>query len=179
MKDRTELEALFAKQGYADYKWIRPQDIVVAEWVRMKCTFGCDEYGRNACCPPNTPSVDACRRFFDEYNSIAIFRFAKQVDKPEDRRPWARQVNDGLVELEREVFLSGHEKAFVLFMDSCRVCTECVPGRAECKNPQAARPGPEAMAVDVFSTARNCGYPIEVLADYTQTMNRYAFLLIE
>jgi hypothetical protein len=35
------------------------------------------------------------------------------------------------------------------------------------------------MAVDVFSTVRQIGYPIEVLADYCQAMNRYAFLLIE
>jgi len=33
--------------------------------------------------------------------------------------------------------------------------------------------------VDVFATARQCGYPIEVLSDYAQAMNRYAFLLIE
>jgi len=35
------------------------------------------------------------------------------------------------------------------------------------------------MAVDVFSTARRCGYPIQVLTDYDQPMNRYALLLIE
>jgi hypothetical protein len=35
------------------------------------------------------------------------------------------------------------------------------------------------MAVDVFSTVRQIGYPIQVLVDYSQTMNRYAFLLIE
>jgi hypothetical protein len=32
--------------------------------------------------------------------------------------------------------------------------------------------------VDVFSTVRKVGCPIQVLTDYTQTMNRYAFLLI-
>jgi hypothetical protein len=35
------------------------------------------------------------------------------------------------------------------------------------------------MAVDVFSTVRKIGYPIEVLPDTDQTMNRYAFLMIE
>jgi hypothetical protein len=35
------------------------------------------------------------------------------------------------------------------------------------------------MAVDVFSTVRAAGYPIQVLSDPTQEMNRYAFLLIE
>jgi len=35
------------------------------------------------------------------------------------------------------------------------------------------------MGVDVFATARQYGYPIEVLRDRSQVMNRYAFLLIE
>jgi hypothetical protein len=34
------------------------------------------------------------------------------------------------------------------------------------------------MAVDVFSTVRKAGYPIEVLADTSLAMNRYAFLMI-
>jgi predicted metal-binding protein len=145
----------------------------------MKCVFGCSEYGRNACCPPNTPSVPECRRFFDEYKTAAIFHFQKTVDRPEDRGAWTRQVNMALLEVEREVFLSGYQKAFLLFMDSCRICSECVGERAECKNLVSARPGPESMAVDVFATARQFGYPIEVLSDYSQEMNRYAFLLIE
>jgi hypothetical protein len=35
------------------------------------------------------------------------------------------------------------------------------------------------MAVDVFATARQCGFPIQVLEDYSQPMNRYGLLLIE
>jgi len=35
------------------------------------------------------------------------------------------------------------------------------------------------MAIDVFSTVRQVGYPIQVLSDYDQAMNRYAFLLVE
>ena len=33
--------------------------------------------------------------------------------------------------------------------------------------------------MDVFATVRKLGYPIEVLIDYDQAMNRYAFLLVE
>jgi predicted metal-binding protein len=42
-----------------------------------------------------------------------------------------------------------------------------------------ARPCPEALAVDVFSTVRRAGFPIEVLTEYNQEMNRYALLLVE
>ncbi len=179
MADREALESLFRKRGYTDFAWIEPKDIVVAQWVRMKCRFGCDEYGRTATCPPNVPSVDECRRFFSEYSAAVVFRFEKRLDDPEDRHNWARSVNQKLLELEREVFISGHERAFLVFMDSCHLCPECVATKADCTNPEAARPTPEALAVDVFSTVRLLGLPIHVLSDYTQPMNRYAFLLIE
>jgi predicted metal-binding protein len=179
MKNRAELEALFAEHGYTDFKWIKAEDIVVSQWVRMKCMFGCAEYGRNATCPPSVPSVSECRRFFNEYSTAVIFHFEKKVEKPEDRHSWSRGVNLELVKLEGEVFIAGYEKAFLLCMDSCCICDDCPGVREECKNPRAARPSPESMAVDVFSTVRRYGYPIQVLSEYSQAMDRYAFLLIE
>ena len=179
MVNRAELETLFAKHGYTDFKWIQPKDIIVAQWVRMKCLFGCGNYGRNATCPPSVPSVSDCRRLFDEYSTAVILRFEKKVDKPEDRHAWSKGVNQELLKLERALFLSGYQKTFLLFMDSCSLCEDCSGVREECKNPKAARPSPESMAVDVFSTVKQYGYPIEVLSEYSQAMNRYAFLLIE
>ena len=41
-----------------------------------------------------------------------------------------------------------------------------------------ARPAPEAMAVDVFSTVRRFEFPINVRTDYDQKMDRYAFLMV-
>ena len=178
IKKRKELEALFRDHKYSDFKWIDPQKIVVSQWVRMKCMFGCNEYGKTCCCPPNVPSVPECERFFREYSTAVIFHFAKKVDKPEDRHKWSRKVNLGLSKLERAVFLQGFERTFLLFMDSCCICSKCKETRAECKKPEIARPSPEAMGVDVFSTVRQYGFPIEVTAEYDQTMNRYAFLLI-
>ena len=46
-------------------------------------------------------------------------------------------------------------------------------------NPQLSRPTVEAMAVDVYTTVRQIGYPIQVLSDYAQAMNRYAMLLVQ
>ncbi len=176
---REKLEKLFQEHGYTDFKWIEPKNIVVSQWVRMKCMFGCNEYGKNSCCPPNVPPVPECKRFFHEYSAAAIFHFAKMMDNPEDRHDWTRKVNVKLLELERAVFLSGYERAFLLFMDSCSLCNECAGTRDKCKKPQMARPGPESMAMDVYPTVRQYGFPIEVRTDYSQEMNRYAFLMIE
>jgi predicted metal-binding protein len=177
--DRKQQEEVFFEHKFKDFRWIDPQSIVVSQWVRLKCMFGCLEYGKNACCPPNTPSVDECRSFFREYSKGVVFHFQKKVKKPEERHEWAKGINKRLLSLEREVFLAGNPKTFLLFMDSCSLCKDCGEERVLCKNKRSARPTPEAMAVDVFSTVKKLGYPIEVLRDYSQTMNRYAFLLIE
>jgi predicted metal-binding protein len=178
MVERAAIEERLRAHGIDAFRWIEPRKIVVAQWVRMKCMFGCVEYGRNACCPPSTPSVDECARFFSDYEEAVLIRFHHAVAQPEDRHAWSREINGRLLEVERAVFLAGHPKAFMLFMDSCSLCEPCAATRRACKEPRAARPSPEALAVDVFSTVRAAGFPIEVLADYAQPMNRYALLLV-
>ena len=175
---RREVEKLIRSFGFQDFRWADPRRFVVAEWVRMKCLFGCPEYGRTASCPPQVPEVDACRRFFRDYRQAVVFHFQKRVAKPQDRFSWTRSVNRELLKLEREVFLRGAEKAFLLFLDSCNLCPECSSQRQTCKLPKMARPTPDALAMDVYSTVRRLGYPFQVLSDTSQTMNRYAFLLI-
>jgi predicted metal-binding protein len=177
--DKKRVEDIIRKHDYQDFKWIDPQKIVVAQWVRMKCLFGCNEYGRTATCPPNVPSVSDCERFFKEYNLAVVLHFEKKVDRPEDRFEWTKKINSGLLDLERDIFLSGYQKAFLLFMDSCLFCDSCPGVLQKCKEPKKARPTPEALGMDVFSTVKTVGYPIEVLSEYSQPMNRYAFLFIE
>jgi predicted metal-binding protein len=179
MIHRKKLEQMFKKNGYKDFKWIYPKGIVVAQWVRMKCMFGCPSYGKRSVCPPNVPSVPDCRAFFNGYRAAVVFHFAKKMDRPEDRHAWSKEINKKLSELEREVFLSGYYKALLLFMGPCKLCDSCSGMRGKCHNPKWARPTPEGMAVDVFATVRKIGYPIDVLYDYSQQMNRYAFLMIE
>lgn len=179
MADQIALQKLFHSHGASDFRWIDPAEIVVAQWVRLKCSFGCDSYGRNASCPPNTPSVADCRSFFREYSIGAIFRFTNAVMEPDDRFDWTRKVSMELLNLERDIFMAGYPKAFLLFMDCCNICKECAKTRDACRNRKMARPSPQGMGVDVFATVRAFGFPIDVLTDYRQEMNRYAFLLLE
>nr|WP_092074077.1 DUF2284 domain-containing protein [Dendrosporobacter quercicolus]NSL47775.1 DUF2284 domain-containing protein [Dendrosporobacter quercicolus DSM 1736]SDM76870.1 Predicted metal-binding protein [Dendrosporobacter quercicolus] len=176
MFNHSYLEEIFIKYGFEGFKWINPKEIIVAQWVRMKCIFGCPT--KTACCPPNTPTVEICKSFLQEYDIGVIFHIPKIVT-PEFRHEWSREVNLKLFELERETFIAGYEKAFAIFMDSCHICANCRKERFSCANPSKARPSPEAMAIDVVRTARQYGFPIDVLPDYSSVMNRYAFLLLE
>jgi len=177
-RDRRRVAAILADRGFADHRWIDPKEIAVAEWVRMKCRFGCDGYGKGACCPPNVPSVAECRAFFAEYALGAVIHFETRCADHAERRKWSNGKIRELVALERELFLAGYERAFALVFATCHLCAKCAPTRAECALPALARPTPEAFAVDVFSTVRGIGYPIEVTRSLDDLQNRYAFLLV-
>jgi len=179
ISDYGNLEEIFERYDFIDYHWINASQIEVAHWVRFKCTFGCSSFGKKGSCPPQVPSVEECRAFFSEYDQAVIFHIAKKVERPEDRVLWSREVSKELLKVEREVFWAGYHKAFMLFMDECRLCSSCTGERESCINKEDSRPGPESLAVDVFSTVRSVGYPIEVLSSYDQEMNRYAFLMVE
>ena len=179
MADRDAIEKIIKKHGYADFKWINSENIIISQWVRFKCLFGCNEYGKNASCPPNVPSIEECREFFGDYKDIVVLHFEKHVENPEDRHKWGKKINKELLKLEREIFISGYRKTLLLFMDSCSLCNKCPGIRAECKHLEESRPSPESLGMDVFATVHSVGYPIDVLKDYREAMNRYAFLLID
>ena len=179
MPDKALFETLFHQNGFDDFKWIEADVISVRNWVRMKCMYGCKDYGQNASCPPNVPPVSECREFVKEYEQIAIFHFSIVLDKPEKRYALTCDINKQLLSLERDVFWKGFHKTFLLFLDSCTLCKHCSETREGCRNKADSRPTPEALGIDVFETVRKIGYPIQVLTDYDQPMNRYAFLFIE
>jgi len=177
--DRERIEALLVEQGCADFKWIKSKQIKVAQWVRFKCLFGCPAYGKSGTCPPNMPPIGECREFFTEYDDAVIIHFQKSIEKKEEYRPWSREANERLLELERRVFLAGYYKAFLISFEACGQCADCAANRLDCLQKKGARPGADAMGIDVYATARGVGYPIQVLTNRAETMNRYAFLMVE
>jgi predicted metal-binding protein len=173
------IERMAKGHGFGDFKWINPKDVITENWVRIKCQFGCDDYGKWGCCPPEVPSVVGCRRFFDEYKVGLLLHSAVKFKDPELRHRWGREMQKKAVALEREVFLVDFPKAFVFPPSPCRLCSSCPKNKRECKQPYVARPSLEAFAVDVYSTARKTGYPIHVLKGYGEEMNRFGLLLVE
>ena len=173
-----ELEEIIKSKGFSSYKWINPGNIIVAQWVRVKCMFGCADYGLGAC-PPNTPSVDECRRFFDEYKYAVIFTLKKFADKNQYPSQWSREMTDKLLETEKQIFLSGYQKAFLLNQTCCCLCKDCPGNRYDCIDKTNSRPSPEGFAVDVYQTLRNNGFEINVVKNNPNDMIRVAILMIE
>jgi len=178
MLNQEQIEALLYQQDLKEFKWIDPKTVVVAQWVRVKCLFGCSDYGLGAC-PPNTPSVEECERFFKEYRSGLIIKLKAVADKDNYPSDWSREMTRQLLALEREIFLSGNPKVFLLNQTCCSHCSDCSGNRIDCKDKRNSRPSPESFAVDVYQTVRNAGMEINVVDANPSEMNRFAILLIE
>jgi len=178
MNNKEQINQIIESRGYSDYKWIIPyNDIVVAQWVRFKCQFGCNDYGKSGSCPPAVPSVEECRKMIYEYENAIILHFILQQQQTRDEK---HKLMSELLELEREIFLTGNYKTFLLPHTECILCETCVSEgtREKCVNNAKCRPSTDAMAIDVFQTVRNAGYEIQVLKERTEIQNRFAIILI-
>jgi predicted metal-binding protein len=153
--------------GAQDAVLVRPASVVCAEWVRLKCQYGCDGWGGCLTCPPHSPTPAQTRRVLDEYERLLLVHCTR----------W-RQVSTLVVKLEREVFLAGHHKAFAWGAGPCRLCRTCDTDAA-CSHPERARPSMEGAGIDVFATARRAGLPIQVVRHERDLQNYYGLIGID
>ena len=153
-------------------KMIDPRSVVTAEWVRMKCQFGCPGFGMRLCCPPHSPTPDQTRKVIDSYQeAILLHRRLKKGKR-------SKGFNEAIVRLEIAIFLDGYYKAWSMGSGPCRLCKECGPSGI-CKHGYEARPSMEACGIDVFKTARDNGFAIEVVRTREEKRNIFGLILVE
>jgi len=161
----------------ADFaKIIEPKQVAVANWVRLKCQFGCDCYGGRLSCPPFSPTPEYTQKMLAEYRRALIFTYRSQTEDGEKKK--RRSMRKVLVEVERELFLDGYYKALGLGAGPCNCCTRCDVTKP-CKYPDEARPSMEACGIDVYQTARTAGIQIEVVKTLKDLCTFVSLLLIE
>ncbi|MFA5115380.1 MAG: DUF2284 domain-containing protein [Candidatus Omnitrophota bacterium] len=151
--------------GAKEAKTISVKTIVAAEWVRMKCQFGCDGFGQSLTCPPYSPMPDFTRRMVSYYKHALLIHGDEYAD-----------VHSIIPRLEREIFLDGYYKAFGMGAGPCNLCARCAKS---CRHPDKTRPSLEACGIDVYSTVRANGFPIKVLKTEGCSGNYYGIVLIE
>jgi predicted metal-binding protein len=160
------------EMGVDGAKVIDPRSVVTAEWVRMKCQYGCPGFGTSLCCPPHTPPPDVTRKVIDSYQKAILLH--RRLGKGER----SKDFNATIVRLEREIFLDGYYKSWSMGSGPCRLCKEC-DLTTSCKHGLEARPSMEACGIDVFKTARDNGFTIEVVKTHEEERNIFGLILVE
>ncbi len=162
--------------GVLDVRAIPTESVVTAEWVRLKCHYGCPSYGKRLDCPPNEFTVDLARRLLAEYRRALILKLR--------RLPSYQQAGSGLVHrVERELFLSQFYRAFAIGAGSCGLCPdECVREAGRCPQPHQIRPSTESLGIDWFATLRHVGWDLRVLgsrAAQVELPPSYSLILVD
>lgn len=142
--------------------------IVTAPWTIYKCRYGCDFFGKSACCPPRTPTWQETREIIDSYEYGLLFN--TNDDSWTGITPMA-------VELARVAFLDGYYKAIAFGSGPCMICKEC--GVDHCRFPKKTVPSMEGCGIDVFATARNNGFRIEPVREETDEHNYFGLVMFE
>jgi len=73
--------------------------------------------------------------------------------------------------------LEGWHKAFAMATGPCELCRQCNLDGG-CAHPSLARPSMEACGIDVFQTARDAGFPIQVVTGLKAKPNFFSLLLV-
>lgn len=174
-RDLERLRELALKLGASEAKPIPAHAVVVRNWVRWKCRFGCSEYGKRLTCPPYSPTPEETERVLSEYGICLLVRFGPCREAGYED---GVNVHEAMFQLEREAFLAGYYAAFSLACGPCPYCDECNVKEGACRHPERARPSMEACGIDVYATARNAGYELSVITSYDQRPTFFGLLLL-
>src|SRR5512136_2998025 len=196
-----DLESIVSelKTVHGDLRLISTEIIVVSDWVRLKCRYGCDNYGKRLGCPPFSPTPEETRAVLSEYRNAILARFEVKPDPKMAAKHGSRALSNSAVkmqktmaELERAAFLAGCYKAFGMSAMPCALCETCVIEEMhkkdqavfpldgmKCRNKETMRPSMEACGIDVFKTLVNAGYRPQVLKSTREDVELFGLMLLD
>jgi len=166
--ETAQFRTLAVESGMIDPRVIRVKEIVLGEWVRWKCKYGCPDYGMWLTCPPYSPTSTETRALLREYRRALLFRMKPDKGKLKS-----------LANLERRLFLAGHPKALAFSGGACNLCKVCNIPSGTCRKPEIARPSMEACGIDVFATVKRAGYQISILKGKNSEFTYFGMVLID
>lgn len=196
-----EIDGLLSelKSVHEDLHLISTEMIVVADWVRLKCRYGCENYGKHLCCPPFTPTPQETRAVLSEYRYAVLARFEAKPDVKLPPKHALKAMGNSvtrmqktIADLERAAFLTGYYRAFGMNAMPCALCETCILEEMQkkdqavfdldsvkCRNKQIMRPSMEACGIDVFKTVKNAGFKPRVLKDGKETFELFGLILLD
>ena len=161
------LQSVALELGFARTARLDPAAVVTAAWVREKCRFGCDGYGKTGQCPPHSPAPEDTRALLRGYQRALLV----------EGEPPTATFRERILALERSALLQGFPGALGLAAGHCHLCDECTPDA--CTRPGEARPSMEASGIDVYATAAAAGWRLETVRDHESPVTYLGLLLVD
>ncbi|OFV72372.1 DUF2284 domain-containing protein [Acetobacterium wieringae] len=153
--------------GFDDVMEIAPDSVVVTEFAKNKCAFGCSSANLKHCQANEIPLAET-KRLLSSYSCAFLIKGI----------PGTGEFQRKMLEAERLAFTGGYHKAFAFWAGPCHICPSC-DLTAPCLNTKNRRPSMEGSGIDVFETVRNNGETLKTLAAKDEFVKYYGLLLLE
>lgn len=152
----------------ADSILITPQQICFDKRTILKCRWGCDFKGTdNLKCGARGTTYDERIEMIRCYTHILFIHSHN-----------ARDLSRAVLEIERAAFLDGYY--FASAIRGCNFCEDCILKQGkECPLPEKIRPCDSLFGIDMYKTARQLGFPCQVLQNKDEQQDRYGLVLID
>ena len=170
------------KYGLTEIIPLTTDKIVVAEWVHLKCKYGCSQFNTSWCCPPVTLDYEKTKNLMKEYSlALLLVGRTRRVDfYRNNQRKRVRQLRGwkGTVSIERLLFMEGFYKAFSLVGEGCALCKTCAYPE-NCRFPREKRPSLESFSIDVMGTLKAINIVPKVATSINDHYCYYSLILLE
>ncbi|WP_373484646.1 DUF2284 domain-containing protein [Acetobacterium malicum] len=153
--------------GFDDVIEIATDSVVVTEFAKNKCAFGCSSANLKHCQANEIP-FDETARLLASYSRAFLIKGT----------PGTGEFQRKILEAERLAFTGGFHKAFAFWAGPCHICATCDLDKT-CLNTKNRRPSMEGSGIDVFETVRNNGETLKTLATKDEFIKYYGLLLLE
>lgn len=164
---KSRLMARLKTLGFHRVLPIPVEEIQVAEWVDLRCRYGCNSFGKTNC-PPHSPAPAKTKKMLQEYGQALLL----------EGEPPTRSFQKLVLQAEKEAFKAGFYKAFAFWAGPCALCDTCSP-EGVCRNPKDGRPSMEGAGIDVFATVRRLGLNLRTLKKKGDYVKYFGLLLLE
>ncbi len=190
--------------GAVDAKIITTDKIVIEDRLVLKCSLGCEKYGKTLACPPHAPTPEKFRKIVSEYHYALFMQFKSTAELEPELIKYLAKTPDNTVPAEIrfkvERFWSAWKKdaetvlqtiialekaaAKVCFIlaagfvsGSCQICEKCNVEKGVCVHPEMRRFSEEGLGVNVKATAEKAG--LKFTLPFDKNPDTYALLLID
>lgn len=153
--------------GFDEVLEIAPTSVVVTEFAKNKCTFGCSSANLKHCQANEIP-FEETSRLLSTYSRAFLIKGT----------PGTGDFQRKILAAERLAFTDGFHKAFAFWAGPCHICPSC-DLEQPCLNTKNRRPSMEGSGIDVFETVRNNGETLKTLASKDEFVKYYGLLLLE
>jgi predicted metal-binding protein len=190
--------------GAVDAKIIPTKSIVIEERVILKCSMGCEKYGKTLACPPHAPTPERFQKLVNEYQYALFMKFNSQAEGDRDLIKYLADANDptmtpqiktkvdafwaawkkdaqkqldNVIALEKACGKEGYLFSVGFVSGACNICEKCNVEKGVCLHPQRRRYSEEGLGVNVKATAQKAG--IKFTLPFEKNPETYALLLID